>query len=514
MGGKPLDEPVVGMAPAPTGLGYWEVASDGGIFSFGSAKFYGSMGGKPLDEPVVGMATTSSVPVGTTPVGSISHSGRWLTDADGRVVVLHGVNMVDKTPPYYPASEGFDAADAAWLDENGLDVVRLGVMATGLMPTPGKITEGYIANLAATVRTLGEHHVYVLLDMHQDGYGPKVGSDGFPAWMTLTGGKPNTDDRFPTYYYEDPATQQAFQSLWDNANGPNGVGLQTDVADMFGALAQAFSRSPNVLGYDVFNEPWPGITWTSCGAGPDGCPNLDRSELDQLYAKVDQAIRQYTQSHIVFVEPFVLFNYGNVETTVALPGGDTDSGLSFHQYATTPPTKTHAMDVLRNALEWSSSTGGALMNTEWGDTATGPSITTQADQLDQEMVPWMFWSFCCELIHTLKDPPTGSNVITSTANALIRPYPLVVAGTPTAYGYDTTTRTFTASWKTTEPDGRRAVTGAVSTLEVPTRDYPNGYTAQVTGGYITSEPCSQELTVTTGAGVSSLHVTITPGGTC
>ncbi|MGH9108565.1 MAG: fibronectin type III domain-containing protein [Acidimicrobiales bacterium] len=40
------------------GKGYWEVASDGGLFAFGDAGFYGSMGGKPLNEAVVGMATT------------------------------------------------------------------------------------------------------------------------------------------------------------------------------------------------------------------------------------------------------------------------------------------------------------------------------------------------------------------------------------------------------------------------------------------------------------------------
>ncbi|MDA8357657.1 MAG: GDSL-type esterase/lipase family protein, partial [Actinomycetota bacterium] len=59
MGGKPLNAPIVGMAAAPTGKGYWEVASDGGIFSFGSATFYGSMGGKPLNAPIVGMETAA-----------------------------------------------------------------------------------------------------------------------------------------------------------------------------------------------------------------------------------------------------------------------------------------------------------------------------------------------------------------------------------------------------------------------------------------------------------------------
>ena len=58
MGGKPLNKPVVGMAHTPGNQGYWEVASDGGIFSFGDAGFFGSMGGKPLNAPVVGVAST------------------------------------------------------------------------------------------------------------------------------------------------------------------------------------------------------------------------------------------------------------------------------------------------------------------------------------------------------------------------------------------------------------------------------------------------------------------------
>jgi hypothetical protein len=44
------------MAPIPSGQGYWLVASDGGIFSFGDAGFRGSLGGLPLSQRVVGMA--------------------------------------------------------------------------------------------------------------------------------------------------------------------------------------------------------------------------------------------------------------------------------------------------------------------------------------------------------------------------------------------------------------------------------------------------------------------------
>jgi hypothetical protein len=46
------------MAADQTGLGYWLVARDGGIFSFGDASFHGSTGGQHLNQPIVGMAST------------------------------------------------------------------------------------------------------------------------------------------------------------------------------------------------------------------------------------------------------------------------------------------------------------------------------------------------------------------------------------------------------------------------------------------------------------------------
>jgi ribosomal protein L24E len=59
MGGVPLNEPIVSMAPDPDGAGYWLVAADGGIFAF-DARFYGSMGGVPLNEPVTGIVPGSA----------------------------------------------------------------------------------------------------------------------------------------------------------------------------------------------------------------------------------------------------------------------------------------------------------------------------------------------------------------------------------------------------------------------------------------------------------------------
>jgi hypothetical protein len=58
MGGTHLNAPIVGMAATPDGGGYWQVASDGGVFTFGDARFYGSLGSLHLNAPIVGMAAT------------------------------------------------------------------------------------------------------------------------------------------------------------------------------------------------------------------------------------------------------------------------------------------------------------------------------------------------------------------------------------------------------------------------------------------------------------------------
>ena len=55
-GAIPLNKPIVGLAATPSGKGYWLVASDGGIFPFGDAAFDGSMGNTPLNRPIVGTA--------------------------------------------------------------------------------------------------------------------------------------------------------------------------------------------------------------------------------------------------------------------------------------------------------------------------------------------------------------------------------------------------------------------------------------------------------------------------
>jgi len=447
----------------------------------------------------------------TVPSGVVTHQGRWLTDSAGRVLLLHGVNMVAKEPPYEPASEGFSDKDAVWLAANGFRIVRLGILATGLMPTPGTVDEAYITSIAATVDDLSRHGIYVLLDFHQDGWGPSLGSDGFPAWMTITDGATNTHATFPLYYIQNPAIQHAFQSFWDNDPTPNRTPLQDSYVQMFSAVASRFANNADVLGYDLFNEPWPGISWKQCLEDTNGCPDLDTAELGAAYARVVQGIRSAGDRHLVFGEPFVLFNFGLSATHIPIPDADREAGMSFHLYAASPSKEP---DVLANAAAWSARTGGVLLNTEWGATTDSAAITRQANELDSALLPWIFWSYCCEVVHSLHAPPAGANLVDTTVGALVQPYPLAVAGTPLRLAYTPADRTLTFTWSTARPGGGSYATGAVTSFAVPASVYPTGYNVTVDGGTLISGCGGPAIAIKAASGRATVTATIRSGTSC
>ena len=105
MGGKPLNAPIVGIAADPATGGYWEVASDGGIFAF-NAPFYGSMGGKPLNKPIVGIAATAD------------GGGYWEVASDGGIFAFG------------------DATFAGSMGGKPLNAPIVGIAATAQPPVP------------------------------------------------------------------------------------------------------------------------------------------------------------------------------------------------------------------------------------------------------------------------------------------------------------------------------------------------------------------------------------------
>ncbi len=76
--GRHLAAPVVAIAPTADGKGYWLATADGNVFGFGDAAVAGSMAGRPLNQPIVGIAR------------NVGGTGYWLAARDGGVFAFGG----------------------------------------------------------------------------------------------------------------------------------------------------------------------------------------------------------------------------------------------------------------------------------------------------------------------------------------------------------------------------------------------------------------------------------------
>ncbi|HEX3707545.1 MAG TPA: cellulase family glycosylhydrolase [Mycobacteriales bacterium] len=456
----------------------------------------------------------------------IGHAGRWLTDAKGRVLLIHGINVSMKGSLAQDEAYHFGADDAAYLAANGFNAVRLTVERYDVEPTPGHFDAAYLSFIQHIVATLARYHVLTLVDFHQDEFGPVFGDNGYPAWMTQTGGSPNLKSvGFPFQYLANPAVNHAFDTLWGNGNDIRGKPLWTDDAQILARVVGSLKSTPGVLGFEIINEPWPGTKYATCLPLVIGCPSFDTGAFSAYYATMDKAIRTQNSTHLVFYEPLVTFNYG-IPTSVVPPPGDARLGFSFHDY----PLCSAADDVglggaldtacgvesklaIGNAVTYATAHKTALLETEFGATKNAAAINQSTAAYDARMVPWMFWSYD-ELVGTtsigaFSSPPSRSPN-RAVLDGLARPYPQLVAGTPTSYGYSPKTHVFFATYSTSHVSGSGRFPGnSVSQFEIPRAAYPHGYKVSVKGGAVVSGS-GDSLLLVASSGASTVTVTVSP----
>lgn len=449
---------------------------------------------------------------------TLHREGSWLVDAQGRVVLLHGVNAVWKRAPYVaPATAaGFTSKDADWIAAHGFNTVRLGVLFAGVMPRRGVVDHGYLEATAKVVKLLTDRHVWVLLDFHQDLYNEKFSGEGFPAWAVNDDGLPQpVDAGFPGNYFL-PATSRAFDNFYANVNG-----LADLYAKAWQAVAGRFARTPYVLGYDLLNEPWPGTSFATC-ANPAGCPAFDAQNLQPMYDKAIVAIRKADSKRIVWLEPQVLFNDG-AQTTLGTvkPFTDPQLGLSWHQYCTTaglthssggkagPDCGPQGELVFSNAAAYVKQHGMAQLLTEYGASDDLPDVARITDAADAHLVGWEYWHY-----KEWSDPTTesadsgGQGLFTkdtdlgtlkqAKADILIRPYARAVAGVPTSMSFSK--GVFSLAYLAKPSTG-------LTEVFVPARHFPHGYSVKVSGGSVVSKPGASLLLIkATRAGAVSVTV--------
>ena len=207
----------------------------------------------------------------------------------------------------------------------------------------------------------------------------------------------------------------------------------------------------------------------------------------------------------MFVEPFVLFNFGGADTS--LPGTGSTNVLSTHVYALNPAGNASVMDRSVAAAERDAA---ALLVTEWGATNDPATLTQTEDQFDARLVPWLYWSYNGLVVADSKQPLVAPNLNVTVLNALTRPYPTLVNGTPTGLSIDAATATLDFEFSTRRADGRRAPRGLETVVNVPVRSYPNGYAVTVVGADVTSRRCAPTLTLRNQPRATTVSVRVTP----
>jgi endoglycosylceramidase len=470
------------------------------------------------------------------PSDPLGHEGRWITDATGRVVILHGFNMVAKRPPYHSAALGFGADDARFLRRHGFNTVRLGVIYTAVEPSPGHYQDDYLDEIARESRILARHGIYVLLDFHQDMYNRTFEGGGFPDWAVQDDGlAPEPNVGFPGNYYYMPALQHAYDHFWANSPGPDGVGLQDHFASAWRHVAERLGKLKRLVGYDILNEPSPGTRTNEC-RGLAGCPDFDAGALTAFDKRVFGAIRSVDRKHLVWREPLAGFGFGTPSFVGAT--GDRRSGFTFHAYCAHGVPQFELIEpdlapipcseinprIFQHAGQVSKRTGEALLLGEFGANIRFPESVVEATSLaDRFMVGWQEWTYVNEmgeplppvpgspdssLVFDPRQPPRGANVDRARLDLLARPYPQAIAGTPKRWIFNPATRRFRLVYKTHRVGGGRLPQDAVTEIVVPKLQYPHGYRVRLKGARLTSRKRGRLLKVVAKPGARRVSVTI------
>ncbi|MFE3185614.1 cellulase family glycosylhydrolase [Streptomyces violascens] len=436
---------------------------------------------------------------------------RWITDDQGRALVLTGLNTASSAksrPDGLPWIKEADVQRES--DALGSDFVRFLIQWRNVEPKPGEYDDGYLAQVAERVRWYGARGYRVMLDLHQDVYGPKVKGNGAPEWATENEGLPVAEQDQWELKYIEPGTVRAFDNFWGTRTASRD--LRAHYAAAWAHVAARFADDPAVLGYDLMNEPF--------GGSVQG-PAFEAGPLAALYRQAIAAIRKVDRDSWIFVEPeAVSTNWGlpSALPYLADPRGDgPEARIAYAPHLYPLPmdlgggyTGDAEKWVDRTLASWREQTektaerlGAPVLIGEYGLDATLPGalryvakVRAMADDMGAGTA---YWS---------NDPgswaPWDQNLKpTGLLPVLDRPEPRAIAGDPVAYAWDEPSRTLSVSWRPAE--GVRGDTE----VYLPARFFPKGGVVAGGGAAGAWDANSRTLHVTSGSG-ETVSVRITP----
>jgi endoglycosylceramidase len=507
--------------------------------------------------------------------------GAYLTDALGRRLELHGVNVVGKcgggardtnapgTPCVGPArgpnlafvlspnardpGRRFTAGDARTLARMGFDMVRLGIIWEGLEPGPRGVgpndpryctphrrgtrfpslgaaepydpraVHAYLARTDRIVELLSNAGIRVVLDMHQDVWGSAFSyglgltpwnGEGAPPWATCYGGGPFVAPISWGDAYLTSPVEAALHNFWANDVRAD---LQGEYARVWQAVASHYRGDPNVIGYEVFNEPNDLLTTDvnselECDYG--GPAHEPRScAISRVAALPDGligAIESADPTHLVLFEPSGDTAFGQAETIgIAEPLRFPRLALAFHVYGSAP-AQLRQVARERAGTRTEQSGGPPWIMDEFGASNNAPLTGATVALADQVNLSWTYWAAM------QFDDPTGGDAYEGLLNQMTRkpypamaralavPYPAATAGTPGRQRFTAGTLTFVYDYRSNPS------IGAPTEVVVPSYTFSHGYTAQASGARIVSAANAPMLELQASTAAHRVEVTVRP----
>lgn len=397
--------------------------------------------------------------------------GRYFRDAGGRAVLLRGVNATGdaKMPPFTTVT---DPAILDPLPGWGINSIRLLFTWEAFEPTRCDYVESYLQYYEQAVQWAAERNLYVIVDFHQDGYSRfniNGCGEGFPEWAVTSAITKAAPDNSAACAGWGTAmiTDVSHHTAWSHFHSDR-EGARTRYLDMVKAVAERMSDHPNVIGYEIMNEPW----------GTD-------AQLNTLINDVGTAIRDRHPSAIVFVPSHALVSGGVKENTLAKPA-HANITYSSHYYDPSVYFKNwngNPVDpALNKALAKASGWNAPLIMSEFGAPADTLNVTAYMaafyDWLDANFVSGTQWSYTPAWTPEGKDGWNAEDfsIVDDSGNLrtqlfVPRPYPQYTAGTPQQF--QRTVSGFSFGWQHIAAQG--------STEIFLPAGYSDGKTLTVTG---------------------------------
>ncbi|RMI33419.1 cellulase family glycosylhydrolase [Nocardia stercoris] len=452
--------------------------------------------------------------------GSSASTPSYPKDDAGRSLILRGFNTASSAKSTPDGMPVFTEAD---LDREhaamGTGFVRFLISWRSVEPTPGQYDQQYLDRVEQRVGWYAARGYKVMLDMHQDVYSGAITTagvstsniggigNGAPAWATYTDGLPVPPQGQWELYYLDPGVIRAFDNFWNNTG--NHPELVEHYANAWRAVAQRFAHNDAVVAYDLMNEPFGGSKQgRAFEAGP----------LAAMYQRTTAAIRQADHKTWVCVEPqSVGVNQGAPSALTKIddprPGGPRiaycphlypitmDLGAGYTGIARV--ITDASVETWRAGVQYTAGVLGGvpIIIGEFGLDTTLPGARDYIDHVYDTArkigAGVSYWS---------SDPGTwgpylSNGTPTVLVDAVNKPYPRAVAGTPV--DWSSTTSQLQLTYR---PD--RTV-GAPTEIYLPRTGFPGD--VHVTGAQVVNwDRASRLLTVQSPAGSGTVTLTVTP----